>query len=452
MSEEYAFVSVKPEPLDEDDVEEEAFDLRKVKTENIYEEYSAEHHETLHPDPGPSIKTEPLDDTGYIDSESCQYTSADQQPDRETKAPSNTEDINTQIKRTILPNSSRIPEENGTEIPKAVFKCDTCFKLFYHRRHLRQHTINVHPSEDAIRNCDICKKEFKTIHYLKAHLKLVHPTDETLFKCDQCSKLFKTKLYLLKHTQSVHPSKEVIFECHSCDKTFNAKTRLQAHLRAVHPPETETSACPVCGKIFKAKYLLQLHVTQVHSTGDDPYYCDICFKNIKTRHYYKKHMRIVHPTGDPKIKCEFCSKFFKSKQYLKVHSNRVHLWENRSCQCNLCLKMFKNEQYLKNHMNNVHELNNERKPRVRSANVKVVKKAATVRKNDSDSDPDYECPKGSKNVVPTIKEESVAVEIEITRTEVAEEMSIVIKKECEENVSPDPVMFIKCEPEFNADE
>ncbi|KAK3931643.1 Zinc finger and BTB domain-containing protein 17 [Frankliniella fusca] len=122
--------------------------------------------------------------------------------------------------------------------------CNTCGKIFKHKRSLKRHERETHSSKTY--SCEKCKKIFKNLRNLKQHLKnLKHgsvPSNTVppikkirrvalKYKCRQCKTKFRTLFLLYSHKRSSHSPKYDKYICDGCWRRFVTPGSLRYHVR-----------------------------------------------------------------------------------------------------------------------------------------------------------------------------------------------------------------------------
>ncbi|XP_074036996.1 uncharacterized protein [Leptinotarsa decemlineata] len=234
-----------------------------------------------------------------------------------------------------LPVSSGESRISKKYIHSKRFQCQTCFKSFFQRSHLRDHEL-IHTGEKPFR-CKICFKSFRHGSHLKSH-EMIH-TGEKPISCKNCSKLFSNRSNLKKH-EILHNTSEQ-FQCKICHKLFPYPGSLAKHEK-IHTGERPFQ-CKSCSKSFIRRSDMKTH-ERIH-TGDKPFQCKICSKTFSRGYNLKSHEK-TH-TGDKPFKCKICSKSFIRGSSLKFHENN-HTGE-KPFQCKICSKSFIHGSNLKRH-------------------------------------------------------------------------------------------------------
>ncbi|XP_023020098.2 uncharacterized protein [Leptinotarsa decemlineata] len=220
-------------------------------------------------------------------------------------------------------------------IDSKPFQCQSCFKSFFQRSHLRDHE-KIHTGEKPFQ-CKICFKSFRLCSHLKSHEK-IH-TGEKPFQCKICHKLFSYSGGLQEH-EKIHTG-ERPFQCKICSKSFIRRSDLKIHER-IHSGD-KPFQCKICSKSFIQGGSLKAH-ERIH-TGDKPFKCKICSKSFIQGGNLITHERIHN--GKRPFRCSICSKSFIHGSHLKAHEN-IHTGE-KPFQCKICSKSFSQRSSLKTH-------------------------------------------------------------------------------------------------------
>ena len=248
---------------------------------------------------------------------------ADESGTEKNTSVTDTEDVNTSIKREE--NSSDSDDETIVDEPitksSKIFKCKECDKIYHCESSLKKH-LNIHSRAFT---CQICNKSWNSKYSLSQHEK-VHSGEREGNLCNICGKTFFDSSSLNKHTKSVHVGIKS-FACDQCGHCFYARKTLDEHLR-------------------------------VH-TGERPFKCKICPKTYKRISDLNHHIR--GHTGETKHTCDICGKGLRRLSELKVHMNQHKndlKYERKSeFTCSWCSRPFRNEsdlnQHVKEHLENV---------------------------------------------------------------------------------------------------
>lgn len=125
-----------------------------------------------------------------------------------------------------------VKEKHMTEAHGIVFptpKCDSCDKVFIHRRALNSHIKRVHLM-DRRHECLECDMKFFASAELRNHM-LKH-TGARHFQCEVCLKRYSRKSNLTEHMR-IHAN-DRRFKCEHCGMTFVQKCSWRGHLRNKH--------------------------------------------------------------------------------------------------------------------------------------------------------------------------------------------------------------------------
>ena len=176
--------------------------------------------------------------------------------------------------------------------------CDTCGKIFTHKKKLQEHKL-IHLREQAAKGGDFIDQANLYHH------------------CDKCSKRFTQKGALRTHFRQVHDesSKD---PCPSCGLVFDTKQKLLEHERVAHSTD-ESYQCKDCGKRFGNHYTLKIH-KRVHEVRQ--FQCKYCPKKLRTANNLKFHER--YHTGEKPFMCSICGNGYVSKNLLNQHRSGAH--------------------------------------------------------------------------------------------------------------------------------
>ena len=123
-----------------------------------------------------------------------------------------------------------------TDKVTSKFQCEKCQKTFTLESNLKKHIQSVHLNERDF--CNICGKSISKDN-LRQHLLNVHPSDNNKFQCKCCNKSFASKTYLNFHIKNMHSKKSnkqaMHFEYSDCKKGFSHRNDLEQHNSRVHP-------------------------------------------------------------------------------------------------------------------------------------------------------------------------------------------------------------------------
>ncbi|XP_045781153.1 telomere zinc finger-associated protein-like [Maniola jurtina] len=106
--------------------------------------------------------------------------------------------------------------------------CDICFKDFYHRKNLVEHSKRHLEVRNEI--CEVCGDRFIHKKNLLEHLKL--HSGERPYLCEVCDRRFITSGRRLEHIKRCHSEKNEC--CLLCNKKFGLIKELTRHIKAVH--------------------------------------------------------------------------------------------------------------------------------------------------------------------------------------------------------------------------
>uniref|UniRef100_A0A336LRP4 CSON002251 protein n=1 Tax=Culicoides sonorensis TaxID=179676 RepID=A0A336LRP4_CULSO len=114
-------------------------------------------------------------------------------------------------------------------IPKGVFPCEMCDKIFARKDYLKKHMI----CHDEIKRfkCEHCNRSYARNNALKFHVLTAHTTRQE-FDCS-CGKTFSTSQSLARH-QVTHSAKKSL-KCLICGLKSSRKDNLFRHIRTFHP-------------------------------------------------------------------------------------------------------------------------------------------------------------------------------------------------------------------------
>ena len=165
-------------------------------------------------------------------------------------------------------------------------KCFECEKSFQCQQSLDYHKLSNHTANaPKSHSCNICNKSFIAKVTLKNHIKYMH-SEERKFECTKCDSKFKQRKHLNQHSRNVHgldPRKEdywqdlkrKTFQCKKCPENFIKKNDLEAHIQEKHST-MDTFTCDQCANIYRYQKNLLQHKLDKHGPEVNRYECPDC--------------------------------------------------------------------------------------------------------------------------------------------------------------------------------
>ena len=227
------------------------------------------------------------------------------------------------------------------------FKCQSCGKIFKHKKTLIKHCKKLHPENDQLKKyeeglfaeksfkCQNCDRKFKFKKTLHRHYKKIHIGSK--LACDLCGKTF----YDLKRHMELHTSPHC---CSTCSKTFRTLDQLNLHEKRHKKQKLKCDSCDIV-----CKYPSDLKIHERTHTGENPYQCHICDKWFRFHSSWRKH-QLSHVENS--FNCKICGKTFKSKDGKSIHERNHKDKSNvkeKIFQCTNCGKRYDTKYKLINH-------------------------------------------------------------------------------------------------------
>ena len=203
-------------------------------------------------------------------------------------------------------------EEAKIDVPKKLYKCNTCGTTFSVLSTLQQHE-QTHLGTKI--QCNYCNDVFTDVTRYQEHISL-HRGEENVHHCEYCNKLFTSRGELHKHLAE-HTQKRP-YKCKHCAKSFRDPGSLQKHER-IHTGE-RPYRCTHCSRAFAEYSSLRKH-NRVH-TGEKPYKCPRCPKAFSISGNLQRHL-FIH-TGERPYRCTKCPKAFNNPSHLRRHVKNLH--------------------------------------------------------------------------------------------------------------------------------
>ena len=182
-------------------------------------------------------------------------------------------------------------------------KCGECAKTFQCQKSLDYHKLSKHTANAPRHHCcDICDKTFLAKVTLDNHKKYKH-SDERKFECTKCNSKFKQKKHLYEHSRNVHDSnprkedywqdvKSKIFQCENCTENFTRKNDLKAHMKIRHSIQS-IFKCDQCNNSYRYQKNLHQHKLEKHGPELKRYACPDCGKVFSQKRSMERH-RLSH--------------------------------------------------------------------------------------------------------------------------------------------------------------
>lgn len=151
------------------------------------------------------------------------------------------------------------------------YECSECSRKFSHdasaKKHYKKHfqMTPISPKKTIPKGvfpCKICDKIFGRRDYLKKHM-ICHD-EKKRFSCSQCDKVYARNNALKFHILTAHTERQE-FEC-KCGKTFSTMQSLARH-KAIHS-DTKPLKCLICGLRSSRKDNIQRHIRSFHPSAD----------------------------------------------------------------------------------------------------------------------------------------------------------------------------------------
>lgn len=264
-------------------------------------------------------KTEPEDDSEYIDSEM-----------ENTEVNSIKVENLTETELLIIcpveisnENSTAIKSEVTEKISVTCHICGTRIEEKLLIDHLKTHY-------SSRLQCDECNTYCENITSYRKHVLLNHKDMQKSWTCKICAACFQYKPLYKIHTEQAHV-KEVVasrkrkaifsksilqdykYDCPYCNRKFKTEQTSLSHIKTHNKKE-----CPVCGvKITPSNF--KVHVD---SHTSPPMVCHLCGVTYKNLTSLRSHIYYTHSTR--KYVCKYCDKVFKKAYDLPLHIKKEH--------------------------------------------------------------------------------------------------------------------------------
>ena len=233
-----------------------------------------------------SVKEEPIDDVGtqnwsvdVTSDGSC--SGVKEEPHcQETTVTDPLRTVTIKCRKDSGSGADMILQRNSVAT-KSLHKCPECGVGFYSLDQLDNHMENHWKEKPYL--CDYCWKPF-TQKYLRDCHKKIHT--EERYICEKCGKSFKSKRFFNCHMQKHNG--DAHFVCSYCGKKFTKNSLLNSHIN-IHTKELPFK-CKKCGKAFPNEVRFNQHM-RTHNR-EKLYACSHCGKSFSHTPYLAQHMRV----------------------------------------------------------------------------------------------------------------------------------------------------------------
>ncbi|XP_012547515.4 zinc finger protein ZFP2 isoform X1 [Bombyx mori] len=152
-------------------------------------------------------------------------------------------------------------------IPK---QCPKCSKILSSEYYLNRHIKRRHDAESKNFKCTICSLSFAFKGELGSHIKHVHNKKnlpKKVFSCKICGKVYKCPKSVIVHERSIHTGQRPA-ECSICGARFYHDDYLKEHMR-LHTGETPYK-CPICSRGYAQRGNMKSHLRNHRRSDLDP--------------------------------------------------------------------------------------------------------------------------------------------------------------------------------------
>lgn len=170
--------------------------------------------------------------------------------------------------------------------------------------------------------CIYCTETYRDCKYLAGHARRhmgIRP-----YVCEPCKLYFSTKQDLRVHNQRRHLEKEHI--CEMCGKTFAQNTQLKRHREATHEKKRRFQ-CAFCQKAYYKNFSLKEHIRNVHMGKRRMLKCPFCGMQCRDAHKMARHRKEMHLNQDTYM-CHLCQEEFTDINYFDAHKRSIQCRSN----------------------------------------------------------------------------------------------------------------------------
>ena len=283
------------------------------------------------------------------------------------------EEINQELEKDFLEQSSITLQNRNVNDPLAVYPCQQCDKVYRAPKYLDLHVKDIHVGVRY--HCDTCgyssgRKQTLTRHKQVNHVGSSYPCGmcdyvsrrkETLKRhklsqhgevpvpiihsCDECDFTFSSTLLLKKHIQFKH---QALYKCSHCDYKSGCKKNLKAHVKSKHESKPIQFTCDICGKDYRRLRDLTTHKQSIHEKIR--YLCNQCDTSLASKEALNKHIKRKHEQGQD---CVLCNYKGTDAVSLRQHVKSKH--EGIVYPCDKCNKTFTKLGDMRRHKNRMHD-------------------------------------------------------------------------------------------------
>lgn len=278
-------------------------------------------------------KTEPEDDSDYMDSEmdSSEVNSIKVENLTETElliiCPLEASDENNAVVKNEISEKNNVDQtEKIPAISKLQVICHICGTRT--GEDLLMDHLKTHYSSRL--QCDECNTYCENISSYRKHVLSSHKDMQETWTCKICAARFQYKPLFKIHSEQAHHieiiaprrrkalfAKSILqdykYDCPYCNRKFKTEQASLSHIKTHNKKE-----CPVCGvKITPSNF--KVHVD---SHTSPPMVCHLCGVTYKNLTSLRSHIYYTHSTR--KYTCKYCDKVFKKAYDLPLHIKKEH--------------------------------------------------------------------------------------------------------------------------------